>query len=110
MILTGGDDDVKPNTKKALSMPAYLAYMLDRKFDDGLPYSGKIISGKYAMSSIADSTTGYGQALICNDGAGTSASDTNLVNKTINYNGGGQSRSVKNGCVVAFLVDIPSSE
>ena len=82
--------DIGRNIRPAVS--AKLASKLDLKFDDGLPYRGKILGGKSLLLGWNDN--------FCNNGA----SGPTTVNKTMGSVASYiNSNSLKQGCIVVFI-------
>ncbi len=87
-------DTSATNTMAAL--PAFIAKKLDIKYDDGMPYTGNIISGQNI--STMGSGTGCTTSTTISTAAPTATS-------TINYIASG-TNDLTNGCTVAWKLDV----
>jgi hypothetical protein len=86
-------DTSATNTMAAL--PTFIAKKIDIKYDDGMPYTGNIISGQ----NISKMSSGTG----CTTST-TISTDAPTAAATINYIASGTS-DLTNGCVVAWKLD-----
>ena len=87
-------DTSATNTMAAL--PAFMAKKIDIKYDDGMPYTGNIISGQ----NISKMGSGTG----CTTST-TISTATPTATSTTNYIASGTS-DLTNGCVVAWKLDV----
>ena len=87
-------DTSTTNTMAAL--PAFIAKKIDIKYDDGMPYTGNIISGQ----NISKMGSGTG----CTTST-TISTATPTATSTTNYIASGTS-DLTNGCVVAWKIDV----
>ncbi len=79
-------------------LTASVTQKLDSKFDDGLPYAGNIVGGRNAAEWGNSKTS-------CNNVVTPSTINANITSSVLYLN----SNSILNGCLVSFMVDLPSS-
>lgn len=120
-LILGGSQEkcARPVTPASNSMTAGMAYRMDLKFDDGLPYGtgGNIIAGKYTVASGATGASCATVSLaafaadsgICNTGVTTettiagAVADTGLIADSIKYVD--NASDMTKGCIMSFMVD-----
>jgi prepilin-type N-terminal cleavage/methylation domain-containing protein len=83
---------IAPANDNMAGFDANFAGKLDRKFDDGMPYTGNIIAGK----NVAD---------LANTNGCTNTNMTNFAAVTNNLTAGyNNSKDIRNGCVVGIVI------
>ncbi len=106
---TGNNYDLYQNSGVACSagscdsiqkygLTASVTQKLDSKFDDGLPYAGNIVGGRNAAEWSNNKIS-------CNNVVTPATVNANMTSSVLYLN----SNSIPDGCLVSFMVDLPSS-
>lgn len=89
------------------SISAKLAYMLDLKFDDGMPYTGNIMSGLNSSNDFIFASASTGSLNVCTTISTTQMTPNFPIPNAILADTYLQSNTIANGCLVGFLINTP---